>query len=100
MKSPLTMEQYLSSRVIADPIRMFDACIPVNGGLSFIVASNEKAKTIAKDRAIKVLGIAESDNYFQGSILRPDITYLGIADSARRAFEISGVKHSEVDFFE
>lgn len=100
LKSPLTMEQYLSSRVIADPIRMFDACIPVNGGLSFIVASNEKAKTIAKDRAIKVLGIAESDNYFQGSILRPDITYLGIADSARRAFEISGVKHSEVDFFE
>ncbi|MCL4517845.1 MAG: thiolase family protein, partial [Thaumarchaeota archaeon] len=100
LKSPLTMEQYLSSRVIADPIRMFDAYIPVNGGLSFIVASNEKAKTIAKDRAIKVLGIAESDNYFQGSILRPDITYLGIADSARRAFEISGVKHSEVDFFE
>ena len=100
LKTPLTMEQYLASRMIADPIRMFDACIPVNGGLSFIVTSNEKAKSIAKDKAIKVLGIAESDNYFHGSKLRPDITYLGIADSAKKAFDVSGVKHSEVDFFQ
>lgn len=100
LKTPLTMEQYLASRMIADPIRMFDACIPVNGGLSFIVTSNEKAKSIAKDKAVKVLGIAESDNYFHGTKLRPDITYLGIADSAKRAFEVSGVKHTEVDFFQ
>lgn len=100
LKTPITMEQYLASRMIADPIRMFDACIPVNGGLSFIVASNEKAKSIAKDKSIKVLGIAESDNYFQGSKIRPDITYLGIADSARKAFEVSGVKHDQVDFFQ
>ncbi len=100
LKTPLTLEQYLASRMIADPIRMFDACIPVNGGLSFIVASNEKAKSISKDKAIKVLGIAESDNYFHGSMIRPDITYLGVADSAKKAFEASGIKHEEVDFFQ
>ena len=100
LKTPLTMEQYLASRMIADPIRMFDACIPVNGGLSFIIASNEKAESISKDKAIKVLGIAESDNYFHGSMIRPDITYLGVADSAKKAFEASGVKHEQVDFFQ
>lgn len=100
LRTPLTMEQYLASRMIADPIRMFDACIPVNGGLSFIVTSNEKAKSISKDKAIRVLGIAESDNYFQGPMIRPDITYLGVADSAKKAFEASGVKHTDVDFFQ
>ncbi len=80
---------------------MFDACIQVNGGLAFIVASKEKVKQLRKgEREVKVLGIAESDNYFHGSKLTPDITYLGIADSARKAFEKSGVKRSEVNFFQ
>ncbi len=100
LKTPLTLDQYLGSRMIADPIRMFDACIQVNGGLGFVVASNEKAKAIEKDGAIRVLGIAESDNYFHGSVQRPDITYLGIADSAKKAFERSAVKRSDVSFFQ
>jgi acetyl-CoA acetyltransferase len=100
LKTPLTMEQYLASRMIADPIRMFDACISVNGGLGFIVASAEKAKSLRKNKAVKVLGIAESDNYFHGSRVAPDITYLGIADSAKKAFEGSGIKHDEVSFFQ
>jgi acetyl-CoA acetyltransferase len=101
LKTPLTLEQYLDSRMISDPIRIFDACIQVNGGLGFIVASNEKAKSLGlSDHAVKILGMAESDNFFQGSMLRPDITYLGIADSAKKAFEESGVKRSEVDFFQ
>lgn len=100
MKQPLTMEQYLSSRMIADPIRMFDACIPVNGGLAFIVASRDKARQISNEKSVPVLGIAESDNYFAGSRLRPDITYLGISQCSKAAFEMSGVKRSEVSFFE
>jgi acetyl-CoA acetyltransferase len=86
--------------MIADPIRMFDACIQVNGGLGFVVTSNEKARELKKDRAVKVLGISESDNYFHGSTQRPDITYLGIADSAKKAFERSGVGKSDVSFFQ
>ncbi len=100
LKTPLTMEQYLSSRMIADPIRMFDACIQVNGGLGIIVASEEKAKSLRQEKRVKVLGIAESDNYFQGSRTRPDITFLGIADSARKAFHGSKIRHEDVDFFQ
>ncbi len=100
LKQPLALDQYLSSRMIADPIRIFDACIPVNGGLAFIVASKEKANKIAKEKAVPVLGIAESDNFHQGSSLRPDITYLGISQSAREAFDMSQVSHKDVSFFE
>lgn len=99
LKQPLTMEQYLSSRMIADPIRMFDACIPVNGGLAFVVASREKANQIAKkDRMVNILGISESDNFVIGSRERPDMTYSGIYDSAKHAIEMSGVKYDQLDF--
>ncbi|MGI0083985.1 MAG: thiolase family protein, partial [Nitrososphaerales archaeon] len=100
LKQPLTLDQYLGSRMIADPLRMFDACIPVNGGLSFIVASRERAKQISREKSVSVLGIAESDNFYQGSRVRPDITYLGISQSSRAAFEMSKVNHAEVSFFE
>jgi acetyl-CoA acetyltransferase len=100
LKQELTLDQYISSRMIADPIRMFDACIPVNGGLSFIVASNEMSQKTWKDKAVSVLGIAESDNYYHGSRLRPDITYLGIAESARTAFGMARITQKDVNFFE
>ena len=99
MKQPLTMEQYLSSRMIADPVRLFDACIPVNGGLAFIVASKEKANKISKkEKTVSILGIAESDNFIHGTRLRPDMTYTGVTDSAKKAFAMSGVDHKDIDF--
>ena len=100
LKTPLTLDQYLGSRMIADPIRMFDACIQVNGGLGFVVASNEKARRLRKDGAVKVLELQSLTIIFTDRFERPDITYLGIADSAKKAFERSGVKRSDVSFFQ
>jgi acetyl-CoA acetyltransferase len=101
LKQPLTLEQYLSSRMIADPIRMFDACIPVNGGLCFIVASIEKARSLGKkEKAVRILGIAESDNYVAGTREKPDMTFTGIFDSARKAFEMAEVNHKQIDFLQ
>jgi len=100
LKSPLTMEQYLGSRMIADPIRLFDACISVNGGLAFVVASKEKAKQLEKNKAVWVLGIAEAHNYQYESKIRPDITHLGVAESAKMAFKQSGVERKSVDFLQ
>jgi acetyl-CoA acetyltransferase len=98
LKAPLTMEQYLASRMIADPVRLFDACISVNGGLAYVVASKEKAKKLAGDRAVWVLGSAEEVNYQHGSRLRPDITYLGTSEAARRALAQSGAERKDIDF--
>ncbi len=98
LKTPLTMEQYLASRMIADPVRLFDACIQVNGGLAFIVTSEERAKQFKKDKIVWVLGIGEADNYQAGSMLSPDITYLGVTEAAKRAFSQSGVERRDIDF--
>ncbi len=101
LKQPLTLDQYLSSRMIADPIRMLDACIPVNGGLAYVVASKEMAKKLPhRDNHVSLLGIAETDNYFEGSRMRPDITYLGIKDSSKKAFEMAQVNQRQINFFQ
>lgn len=44
MKTPLTMEDYLNARPIADPIALFDCVMPCAGGEAFLVMSVEEAE--------------------------------------------------------
>lgn len=41
LKTPLTMEDYLASRFIANPIRVLDCAYPVNGAVAFVVTRGE-----------------------------------------------------------
>lgn len=43
-KKKLTLDEYLSSRMIADPIRLFDCVMPCAGGEGFLVMRRAKAE--------------------------------------------------------
>jgi acetyl-CoA acetyltransferase len=43
MKTPLTLEQYLNARPIADPIALFDCVMPCAGSEAFLVMREEEA---------------------------------------------------------
>lgn len=43
MKKPLTMEEYLAARPIADPIALFDCVMPCAGAEAFLVMTEEEA---------------------------------------------------------
>jgi acetyl-CoA acetyltransferase len=44
MKKPLSLEQYLAARPIADPIALFDCVMPCAGGEAFLVMSVKEAQ--------------------------------------------------------
>ncbi|MCV2888785.1 thiolase family protein [Ruegeria aquimaris] len=46
MKKPLTMEQYLDARPIADPIALFDCVMPCAGAEAFLVMSEDRARAL------------------------------------------------------
>jgi acetyl-CoA acetyltransferase len=39
-KTPLTLDEYLSARMICDPIRLFDCDYPVNGAYAFLITTD------------------------------------------------------------
>lgn len=43
MKKPLTLDQYMAARPIADPIALFDCVMPVAGAEAFLVMREEEA---------------------------------------------------------
>ena len=46
LRTPMSMDDYLNSRLISDPIRLFDCVMPCSGGECVVLASEERAKQI------------------------------------------------------
>lgn len=62
-KKKLTMEEYLSARVIADPIRLFDCVMPCAGAEAFLVMTQARAEALGLSYA-RVLATSERYNAF------------------------------------
>lgn len=61
MKRPLTLEQYLQSRVIADPIHLFDCVMPCAGANGFLVMTEDRARSL-KLPFVRILSTIERHN--------------------------------------
>ena len=46
MKDPMTLDDYLNSRIIAEPLRLFDCDMPVNGAFAFLMMREDIAKAL------------------------------------------------------
>jgi acetyl-CoA acetyltransferase len=95
-REPMSMQDYLNSRMISDPIRLFDCVMPCSGAECFILASEEKAKQIT-DKLIYLVTDAEISHYQVANML-PDKTTFGQKVVGERIF--SEVKREDIDLFE
>jgi acetyl-CoA acetyltransferase len=43
MQKPMTMDDYLGSRLIADPLRLFDCCLETDAAMAMVLTSAERA---------------------------------------------------------
>ncbi len=100
MKKTMTLEDHANSRMIADPFRLFDCSLESDGGAACIVSSAERASDL-KHRRIFISGTGAGHPDQPGAITqRPDMTSLGIAKAAQRAFQMAGVTHADIDVAE
>lgn len=62
-KKPLTLDEYMKARPIADPVHLFDCVMPCAGAEGFLVMSRTTAKQLGLPYA-RVLGTIETHNAF------------------------------------
>jgi acetyl-CoA acetyltransferase len=62
-KRPLTLEEYLGARLVADPLRLFDCVMPCAGADAFLVMSEERARRLGLRHA-RLTGAIERHNAF------------------------------------
>jgi acetyl-CoA acetyltransferase len=95
MKSAITLDDVLSAKPIADPLGMLDCCLISDAGGAFIVTTAERANDL-KSKPSYLLGIGEHHTH-EHLMCAPSLTEFGAKQSGARAYEMAGVKPSDID---
>jgi acetyl-CoA acetyltransferase len=93
-KKPLTMEEYLAARPIAEPLHLFDCVMPCAGAEAFLVLSADKAKQL-RLRHCRLLGAIERHNAFPSD---PIQMRAGWALDREELYRQAAAKPGDVDF--
>ncbi len=97
---PMTMDDYMNSRMICEPLRLFDCCQEDDGGCALLITSPERARDMQQPAAIMR---AVSQASFEGqeqmtSFYRDDLAALPEMElAAERVYEMSGLGPKDID---
>ena len=98
-RDPITVEDVVSSRLVADPLHKLDCCVISDGGAACVVTTAERAADLPRG-AVYVLGAAHATTHHMNLSAMPDITVTPAAQSGPLAFERAGVTPADVDVAE
>jgi acetyl-CoA acetyltransferase len=93
-RKPLTLEEYLEARLVADPLRLFDCVMPCAGAEAFLVMRGTRARELELRHA-SVLATLERHNSFPED---PIQMRGGWALERDELFAQAGVRHGDIDF--
>jgi acetyl-CoA C-acetyltransferase len=95
LQTVLTVEDVLSSPMIADPLHRADCCVVTDSGGAVIVVHPDIAKSL-KRPVVQMLGAAESAKGQMGG--KVDLTYSGVAWTGPRAFTEAGLTPQQIRY--
>lgn len=97
----ITVDEVTNSRIVADPLTLYDCCPTSDGAAAVILASNKIVKEYGLvEQAIRVLGIGHSTDYLALQH-RQSLTSMNATISAsKKAFEMAKIHPASVDVFE
>jgi len=101
-RDPLSMSDYLASRYIVEPFRLFDICLESDGACAVLVCGSEQARDL-KQKPVYISGGAYGGGPNQGedffdAIRWPDHSHNYARYIANDVWTSAGVKPADMDF--
>jgi len=97
---PITLQDYLESRMIVEPLRLYDCCVDTDGAVAIILTTAEKAKDL-KQRPAYILGTTQgiaTQGEMMTSYYRPMISILPESWYAgQELWRVTGLSPKDVD---
>ena len=94
-RKPITVQDVLDSRMIADPLHLLDCCVVSDGGGAVLVTTEERARDL-KQMPVFVLGSSEGHTHTHISQM-PDLSVTAAAVTGPRAFAEAGVRPDQIN---
>ncbi len=97
---PITLQDYMESRMIVEPLRLYDCCLDTDGAVAVILTSAERAKAL-KQRPAYILGATQgiaTQGEMMTSYYRPMISILPESWYAgQELWRVTGLSPKDVD---
>jgi len=97
-KTPLTIAEVLSARMISYPFTVRDCCLVTDGGGAIIMTTPERARSLKKP-PVYVLGCGQAITHANISSM-PDLTVTGAVQSGRQAYAMARLGPKDIDVVE
>ncbi len=99
MRGPLSLDDYMSSRMISEPLCLFDCDVPMDGSIAVIVSHVDEAKDMRQTPVrIEAMSGTIHDRYSWDQ--REDLTSMASDDAGPRLWERTDFKPKDVDIAE
>lgn len=92
----ITVEDVVSSRLIADPLHLLDCSLVSDGGAAIVVTSAERAADFPHP-PVYLLGVGEGHSHEHIS-QAANLTTSAAVESGRRAYEMAGLTTADMQF--
>ena len=96
MRTPITMDDYLSSRWIVEPLCLYDCCLETDAAIAVVVTSAERARDLAHTPVL-VAGAGWGGGHTLYSNHREDLATSAAADMSKRLYTMAGVGPGDID---
>jgi acetyl-CoA acetyltransferase len=96
MRTPISIEDVLASRLIADPLHLLDCSLVSDGGAAVVLTSRERAKDFPH-RPVYLLGVGEGHGHEHISAAR-SLTSSAAVEAGERAYAMAGLGPRDIDF--
>jgi acetyl-CoA acetyltransferase len=92
----ITMDDYLASRWIVEPFRLFDCCLETDGAVAIVLTSLGRARHL-RHKPVIPLAEAEAHTHSNSWSQFPDLTSMYSRYAARRLWNKTDLKPADVD---
>ena len=99
MRQPISMDDYLGSRWIYEPLRLFDCCIESDAAVALVVMSSVQSRD-TRALPVTICATASGGGSQLASNHRSDITLSGATRMAPRLYEAAGMSPEDIDVAE
>jgi acetyl-CoA acetyltransferase len=98
MRDPISVEDVLNSRLIADPLHLLDCSLVSDGGGALIMTSAERARDL-KQKPVYLLGVGEGHSHEHVSQAH-SLVASAARDAGARAYAMAGLGPRDIDVAE
>ena len=96
LRSELTLDAYLASPWVVEPLRRDDCCLVSDGGAAVVLMSAERARRRGVPAPVPILGTGQGQTSLDVH-LRPTLTSTAAVASGAAAFAQAGLRPTDID---